>query len=212
MISRNTCRVDATAEVKGDKMNHKIVLASTSPRRKEILSRFTRDFDIIEAAGEERLDPLGDPAVEVMTAALLKGLSAGMRVDKRGLILAADTVVFHESILGKPSDREEAEGMLRTLSGRWHQVFTGYLLMDSEEKRPYVNYAVSEVKFYELSQELITWYLKTGEPLDKAGAYGIQGKGALLVEKIKGDYYNIMGLPIGRIHRDMMRRFNFKFF
>ncbi len=173
---------------------------------------FTRDFEIMEATGEERLDPLGDPSVEVMTAALSKGLSVGKRLDKRGLILAADTVVFHGSILGKPSDQEEAERMLKALSGRWHQVFTGYLLMDSEEKFPYVNYAVSEVKFYELPQELIAWYLKTGEPLDKAGAYGIQGRGALLVEKIKGDYYNIMGLPIGRIHQDMMRRFNFKFF
>ncbi|OPL08984.1 MAG: hypothetical protein AVO33_08735 [delta proteobacterium ML8_F1] len=195
-----------------DKIGHKIVLASTSPRRKEILSMFTGDFKIMAATNSENVDPLGIPRIEVMTAALLKGLSVVQQCDSKALILAADTVVYQDVILGKPGSRQEASEMLRALSGRWHQVYTGYLLMDSHERFPYVNYAVSEVKFFELSEAFIGWYVNTHEPLDKAGAYGIQGKGALLVEKIIGDYYNIMGLPIGKIHGDMLRRFNFKFF
>lgn len=115
-------------------------------------------------------------------------------------VVAADTVVAVEGkILGKPADGDEAYSMLKTLSGKWHQVYSGITVATQDEVRTEVE--MTEVKFRQLSDSEIKEYIATGEPMDKAGSYGIQGKGALLVERINGDYYNVMGLPLVRLLR-----------
>ena len=124
--------------------------------------------------------------------------------------MSADTLVeLDGKLLGKPKNREDAKIMIESLSGRIHNVYTGYAIFKLSEKIKYVNYQKSSVKFYELSDLEIENYLDTLEYKDKAGAYGIQGKGSLLVEEIRGDYFNIVGLPIGKINRDLIRLFNF---
>ncbi|MGL5124407.1 MAG: Maf family protein, partial [Fusobacteriaceae bacterium] len=119
---------------------------------------------------------------------------------KESFVLAADTVVVLDGeILGKPRDKKEAIETLKNLSGKNHKVITAYSLINLERGIEICDYAETEVKFKELSEEVINWYVGTGEPMDKAGSYGIQGKGAILVEAIKGDFYTVMGLPISKI-------------
>ena len=131
------------------------------------------------------------------------------RDNEDAIVLAADTLVELEGrLLGKPKDREDAREMIKSLRGRSHRVFTGYAIFKLSQKIKYLNYEESSVKFYDLSDDEIEKYLDTLEYMDKAGAYGIQGKGSLLVEKIEGDYFNIVGLPIGKINRDLVRLFN----
>ena len=129
---------------------------------------------------------------------------------KEGIVLGADTiVVLDDKILGKPESAQEAEEMLASLSGRWHRVYTGLSLVDASTKDYVSDFEVSRVKFKELSSSEIQNYIKTGEPMDKAGSYGIQGKGALFVEKIEGDYYNIVGLPLFKLSK-MLEQFDIR--
>jgi septum formation protein len=128
-----------------------------------------------------------------------------------GLIIGADTeVVLDGQILGKPADESDAERMLNRLSGRWHAVMTGVALVDIATKREVADFDKTLVKFAALSKAEIEWYVKTGEPLDKAGAYGIQGFGGLFVEEIAGNYYNVVGLPLPLVYR-LARRLGFSF-
>ncbi|WP_297212276.1 Maf family protein [uncultured Flavonifractor sp.] len=176
-----------------------IILASQSPRRRELLERMgVRDFRVVTPDIEEHMDRSLPPEELVRRISLEKALAVQAQEGDCPIILAADTVVALDgAVLGKPADELEAFKMLSTLSGCRHQVYTGLTVLRGEER-----YTVSEettVTFRELSGEEIDRYIATGEPMDKAGAYGIQGYGALLVEGIQGDYYNVMGLPVCRL-------------
>ncbi|ACS34435.1 Maf-like protein [Thermococcus gammatolerans] len=168
-----------------------LVLASASPRRREILSRFIRDFHVVPSNAEERCS--GTPEECAVELARLKAREVYSRVG--GTVIGADTVVSIDGrVLGKPSDEGEAYRMLKLLSGRVHRVTTGYCII--HEGKEIAGSATTEVKFRELDDELIWAYIRTGEPMDKAGAYGIQGKAGLFVEWIRGDYYNVVGFPM----------------
>ena len=176
-----------------------IILASQSPRRREILERMgVRDFRVVTPDIDEHMDRELPPEELVRRISLEKALAVQEQEGNTSIIIAADTVVALDgAVLGKPADELEAFKMLSTLSGCRHQVYTGMTVLRGEEK-----HTISEettVTFRELSSEEIHRYIATGEPMDKAGAYGIQGYGALLVEGIQGDYYNVMGLPVCRL-------------
>lgn len=176
-----------------------IILASQSPRRRELLERMgVRDFRIVTPDIDEHMDRDLPPQELVGRISLEKALAVQEQEGNSPIIIAADTVVALDgAVLGKPADQLEAFKMLSTLSGCRHQVYTGVTVLRGEER-----YTVSEettVSFRELTSEEIDRYIATGEPMDKAGAYGIQGYGALLVEGIQGDYYNVMGLPVCRL-------------
>ena len=179
----------------------KIILASASPRRKELMSRIREDFIIEPSRFDETLpDDIGPEFAPIYLAAGKANDVA--RRHKRDLVIGADTIVIcGPKILGKPKDRAEAKRMLELLSGFTHKVITGCCLMLKGES---VSFSVeSYVTFYNLTDEEIEAYLDTGEPMDKAGAYAIQGKGAFLIKDIEGDYYSIIGLPIARLKREI---------
>lgn len=186
----------------------KIILASNSPRRKEILGEFI-DFEIITREINEIKDDTFSPWTTVMGLAFGKGIEvAKENVDS--IVLSADTLVeLDGKLMGKPKNRDEAREMIKSLSGKIHNVYTAYAIFKLSQGIKYVDYEKSSVKFYDLSHDEIENYLDTLEYEDKAGAYGIQGKGALLVKEIRGDFFNIVGLPIGKINRDLIRLFNF---
>ncbi|TCK06442.1 nucleoside triphosphate pyrophosphatase [Phorcysia thermohydrogeniphila] len=175
-----------------------ILLASSSPRRREILSMVGVNFRVVRAKAEEKL--YSTPVETAVKNAEQKVLSVKNELKDGEVALSADTiVVLGDEILGKPESKEEAVEYLKRLSGRWHTVITGFALLFPNGKL-ISSFEESRVKFKRLSPEEIEWYVSTGEPLDKAGAYGIQGIGALLIERIDGDFFNVMGLPISRIY------------
>lgn len=183
-----------------------IILASQSPRRRELLGQmgFT-DFLIRPARGEESAAPGLAPAELVEVLSRQKGLEAAASAAPGDIVIAADTVVAVDGrVLGKPHSREEAADMLAALSGRTHTVYTGVTLCRDGEVL--TGHEATAVRFRPLTAAEIAAYVATGEPMDKAGAYGIQGLGALLVAGIEGDYSNVVGLPICRLGR-MLARF-----
>ncbi len=176
-----------------------IILASKSPRRQELLKLITTDFVIKTADVDETLPQGISPADAVLYLSAIKARPFAAKGD---IVIGADTVVaLGNEILGKPKSREDAVRMLSALSGREHSVFTGVTLISGEKEQSF--YVESRVKFFDLTEKEIADYAATGECDDKAGAYGIQGKGSLLVEKIDGDYFNIVGLPIARLYREL---------
>jgi septum formation protein len=176
-------------------MRQKLILASASPRRLALLRQIGIEPEILPVFAEEIKE--GKPEQVVLYNAKTK-LQAAISQKPGRDILAADTVVALDGkILGKPETEEMAVRMLTELSGRRHQVYTGLAAFEAGEAKSL--YVVSEVEFFPLSEETIKNYVKTGEPLDKAGAYGIQGRGALLVKSINGDYNNIVGLPLASL-------------
>ena len=181
-----------------------IILASQSPRRRELLERMgLSGFEIIPAQGDERCPPGCTPAelVEELSRRKCAEIAAS-RPD--ALVIAADTVVAAGGqILGKPHSEEQAGQMLRLLSGREHRVYTGLTVFCGGET--VTEHEVTSVRFRPLSDADISRYIATGEPMDKAGAYGVQGYGCVLVEGIVGDYYNVMGLPVCRLARLLAR-------
>ncbi len=182
-----------------------LILASGSPRRKEILENAGYKFEIITADADETLPEKISPEEAVKFLAELKG--DAVKKDNGGVVISADTVVaFGEKILGKPKSEEDAKRMLKMLSGKIHSVYTGVCVQDEEKKITFAE--KTDVKFYGLSEKEIDDYVLTGEPMDKAGAYGIQGKGAVLVEKIDGDYLNVVGLPLARLSR-ILKQFGY---
>ena len=193
-------------------MNYEIILASNSPRRKELLSKFIDSFSIVSSCYEEKVDPKGDPIIEVMNAAFLKGMAIKDQTGQKSIIISADTIVYKNTILGKPVSSEHAKEMLESLSDSWHEVYTGIALIDTESDKKVVSYVKTAVKFKPLDSDLINWYINTKEPLDKAGAYGIQDLGALLVEQIQGDYFNVVGFPIAHLHDLLIKHFNYKLY
>ncbi len=188
-------------------MKRKLILASASPRRKELLRRFDLDFEVRPADVDETPFPGEDAAAYPLRVAVKKAMAAAAAAeDENAIVIAADTaVIVDDDILGKPADETEAEVMLSRLSGREHVVVTGIGLADTASGRTLSAAEQTIVYFHPLSDAEIRAYIASGECLDKAGAYGIQGKGALLVRKIDGDYFNVMGLPLGRLYRLLLR-------
>ena len=185
-----------------------IILASASPRRKEILENTNVKFKIMASSIEELTLEGESPCQMVMRLAFEKGIDIASR-QKSDLVISADTiVVLDNTVLGKPKDEIEARKMITSLSGRTHQVITGISLINLDNNKKIIDYVISNVKFKNLSEEDINDYIRTKESLDKAGAYGIQGYGALLVEEIQGDYFNIVGLPISRLSYLLKKYFN----
>jgi septum formation protein len=172
----------------------KIILASTSPRRAEILRTAGWPF----AALPPDVDETRSESEDAITYVQRLGRTKAEAVWSPGrTTVGADTVVLVDGqMLGKPRDLEDARGMLRLLSGRWHQVLTGVALIDGVSAEVRLACETTEVKFALMSEAEIVWYVSSGEPMDKAGAYAIQGLGARFVEGIRGDYYNVMGLPV----------------
>ena len=183
-----------------------IILASQSPRRKELLERMgIRDFETISPNVDESVFHGLSPEELVRRLSAEKAAAMAGRAGEDAIVIAADTVVALEgAVLGKPADELDAFKMLSALSGVRHQVYTGVTVCRGGEKQ--TAHEVTDVTFRELSEEEIEHYIATGEPMDKAGAYGIQGYGALLIQGISGDYYNVMGLPVCRLS-GMLARF-----
>jgi septum formation protein len=173
-----------------------IILASSSPRRKELLHQIGLDFRVDPAHVDERVLPGESPDRYAVRVALDKANIAAARAGA-GIIIAADTIVaLDDEVLGKPADAGDAERMLTKLSGRVHRVITGLAVMDAATGKALTRTSITRVWFRSLAPREIIAYVATGEPLDKAGAYGIQERGALLVEKIEGCYFNVVGLPL----------------
>lgn len=180
--------------------NTKIILASGSPRRKELLGLFGLPFECVSAVGEEKTD--GFSSCEALTESLArqKALEVAAFQEPGTVVIGADTLVELDGVkLGKPEDAEDAFRMLRALSGRAHRVCTGLCCVKDDTVLSGVE--ITEVFFRKLSDEEIRAYIATGEPMDKAGAYGIQGRASLFTEGIRGDYYTVMGLPVCRLGR-----------
>jgi septum formation protein len=187
--------------VRDELLGEKLVLASTSPRRAEILRAVGWPFETLAPNVDETRARDEDAVVYVKRVARAKAEAvAGKR--ESGLVLAADTVVVIGSeILGQPRDAEDARRMLRLLSGEWHDVLTGVaLLRPGKEDRCLVDHESTRVQFSQMSDTEIDWYIATGEAMGKAGAYAVQGRAALFIKKIEGDYFNIVGLPIRLVY------------
>ena len=179
----------------------KIILASNSPRRKELLKEHNIDFVVIPSNVNEVIDATITPYENVMRLSEIKGLDVFAK-NKDDLVIAADTiVVYNNEILGKPKDEKDAFRMLRLLSGKIHEVVTGVTLITN--KKQITEYEVSYVKFKDLSDEEIWDYIKTKEPMDKAGSYAIQGIGSKFIEYHEGSYDNIVGLPMKLVIKNM---------
>ncbi|SDK58394.1 Maf family protein [Natronincola ferrireducens] len=187
---------------------YKIVLASNSPRRKEILENLGVQFQIITSDIEEKLNQDMDPYHLATELAYQKAKNVADKINDKVIVIGADTVVVNNQILGKPQDQLEAFRMLKQLSGNQHEVVTGLALIDCHTKKEIRDYEITKVCFRQLEDIEINQYIATGEPMDKAGGYGIQGKASLFVRKIDGDYYNVVGLPIYKLGEMLNHYFN----
>ena len=175
-----------------------IILASQSPRRQELLRLMKIPYTVRVADIDETMDPDEAPYHEVARISRRKALA--IPCEEGDLVIAADTIVVcDDRVLGKPHSEEEAKQMLRSLSGRTHQVMTGVTILSRGMLHSHTE--VTDVTFRSLSDDQIDAYVATGEPMDKAGAYGIQGGAALFVQGISGDYYNVVGLPVCRLQQ-----------
>ena len=194
----------------------KIILASASPRRREILEKLGLDFEVsVSDADESKIDKNSIPVeLYVQELALLKATAVAEKLkNKDALIISADTVVYLDGdILGKPRDDEAAVSMLSRLSNREHSVFSGICVMDARTLKSVCAREETKVFFKELSEEKIRNYVRTGEPSDKAGAYAVQGLGALFTERIEGDFFNVIGLPVKRLAEILEEEFEFDIF
>lgn len=179
-----------------------IVLASKSPRRQELLKRIVDDFKIIESDfDEDTVSFNGNIEEYVKLLAKGKALAVKEKINNSSIIIGVDTVVYYDNeILGKPKNYDDAYRMLLALSGNTHKVYSGVCIIDTEKSKIEDFVCETKVKFSKLTHGQIDKYIKSKEPMDKAGAYGIQGLGGVFVEKIDGCYYNVMGLPINKLN------------
>lgn len=185
----------------------RFIVASNSPRRRELLSLAGYRFEVIPSDADETLESGIDAGEAVKELSKRKALFVS-KMNKGAVVLGCDTVVaLGGKILGKPKDESEAFSMLKSLSGREHEVFTGVYITDGEKSEGFLS--CTKVEFYPLSDETIRSYIATKEPMDKAGAYGIQGLGSVLVKKINGDYFTVMGLPVNECAR-VLSKFGIK--
>lgn len=179
----------------------RIILASASPRRRELMELAGYDFEVICADIVEAVPENVQPQEVVMSLALQKAQAVAAE-NEDAVVVGSDTVVALDGkILGKPHSESEACEMLRLLSGRTHKVFTGVAVVGDGKAKNFFD--ETDVEFDPLGEDEIKKYVATGEPMDKAGAYGIQGKGSVLVKRINGDFFNVMGLPIAKLYREM---------
>ena len=185
-----------------------IILGSQSPRRRELLEKLDLPFTILTADIDETVRPELTPAQAVADISARKAAAILRQASEDDLVITADTIVVLDGqIMGKPHSAEEAEQMLSSLSGRTHQVYTAVTLHSHARQKTEV--ACTQVTFRPLDPTEIRAYIASGEPMDKAGAYGIQGRGAVLVSHLEGDYFNVMGLPLCTLCR-MLRSFGVK--
>lgn len=191
-----------------------IILASASPRRRELLGNMGLDFRVLVSdADESMVDKEVPPDIYVQELAILKAAAVAKTEikNKSAIVISADTIVVSNGkILGKPKNEENAFGMLSELSGKIHKVYTGFCVLRLEDAYMVCKCVETEVAFKRLSEEKIKRYIASGEPMDKAGAYGIQGLGAMLVDYIKGDYFNVVGLPVSALADTLETDFGFK--
>lgn len=191
-----------------------LVLASASPRRREILESTGLRFRVaICDADESKVDKAIPPNLYVQELALIKAGEAAKLDLGDSLIISADTIVYADGeIMGKPKDEADAVRMLKSLSGKSHSVFTGICVTRRRDLFSVCASVETEVFFKNLSDDEIMRYVKTGEPMDKAGAYGIQGKASVFVEKINGDFFNVVGLPVSKLYDILKNEFDFDMF
>lgn len=189
------------------------VLASASPRRREILQIINLNFEIIKSDVDESVaDSSVAPDLYVQELALLKGADVAKRL-KKEIVISADTIVCLDGkILGKPKNEEDAFNMLKALSGREHTVYTGVCIMRASDAFTVCKTCATKVKFAQIDDRKIKAYIATGEPMDKAGAYAVQGLAAAFIEKIDGDYFNVVGLPLKTTVDILEKDFNIDLF
>ncbi len=186
-------------------MKKKIILASTSPRRHGLAQQMGLEFEIVPSNYEEDMSMDIGPAELSMTLAYGKAKEVAVRL-KKGVVLGVDTfIVFEGKKLGKPKSKEDAFLMLKSFSGKSQEVYSGVTIIDCETGQELKDFEVTKVKFREMEDSEINNYIKTGEPMDKAGSYGIQDLGAVFVEKIDGCYSNVMGFPIHNIYKNLKK-------
>ena len=176
-------------------MSRPLILASGSPRRNELLSLMGLAYEVDVSDADETVDDALAPEEIVLELSSRKALSVAPR-HAGALVLAADTIVYLDGVLGKPKTQERAAQMLRALSGRWHDVYTGLSLADTKTGALWQRAERTRVHFADMTREEIESYAASGEPLDKAGAYGIQGMGGMFVDRIEGSHSNVIGLPM----------------
>lgn len=186
----------------------KIILASKSPRRIEMLRRYLDDIIIFPSNIEEKENSFDCPQTIVMKNAFEKAFDVYSNCHEEGLIIGADTLVYLNKTMGKPKNEKEAFEMLRELSGKSHYVYTGIAIIDTESSKKVLDYEKTLVVFDKLSQDFIKAYLETKEYIDKAGGYGIQGYGELLVKEIHGCYNNVKGFPLTKLNNLLTKYFS----
>lgn len=191
-----------------------IILASASPRRRELLANMGLQFTVLVSdADESGVDTSVPPEIYVQELALLKAVAVAKTIikNKDSIVISADTIVVCDGeILGKPKDEEDAVRTLTLLTGKSHKVYTGFCVMRLSDAFTVCKNVCTEVVFKPLTREKIERYVKTSEPMDKAGAYAIQGLGAMLIERINGDYFNVVGLPVSEISDVLETEFGYK--
>ncbi len=194
-------------------MTKRILLASQSARRQEILTSLGISFTVMTNPNCEEKTTETDPYSMVKELSVLKAKSVLpllSEAEKNILIIGADTLVFKDGMpIGKPRDEAHALEILKDLSGTFHHVCTGYTILEPATGKQISNCGDTKVYFRELTDDVIRAYIDTREPMDKAGAYGIQEKGCMLVDRIEGDYFNVVGLPIGQLLWDLKQNFDF---
>lgn len=185
---------------KGRDIKVKIILASSSPRRRELLKLITEDFESISTDVDETLPENTNPLEASEYLSLIK--AKAVEYSSENIVIGCDTtVIIDNKILGKPHNSNQCREYLEMLSGRSHKVITACSIVCGDNIRTFSE--ITEVTFRTLSNEDIEWYISTDEPFDKAGGYGIQGKGSLLIERINGDYFNVVGLPVSRLNQEL---------
>jgi len=176
-----------------------IVLASASPRRSELLKRVGIAFSVMPSNIEEKIDVSWEPEVLAEELSYSKALYIAEQLKRDCLVIGADTIVVKDGVLGKPRDEAEAYEMLKRLQGSWHEVITGVTIINAGDMVSLKDHVKTRVKMRSMTDDVIYSYIRTKEPMDKAGAYGVQGMGALLVEAIEGCYFNVVGLPLMKL-------------
>lgn len=190
---------------KNQKIQKKIILASASPRRKELLEKTGLKFRVVKSRYKEGVNRRLSPRQVAVSLSLGKAKAVAKKY-KDTIIIAADTfIVFKGKILGKPKTAAKAKEMLRKMSGKLHSVITGFTILDTQKNKVVSQSVETKVYFKKLKPAEIDFYVKSKEPLDKAGAYAIQGLGPMLIEKIEGDYFNVVGLPIASLLEDLKK-------
>lgn len=181
----------------------KVILASKSPRRVEILEKIVKEFEVVQSNFDENtIDFKGDIEKYVKDLSRNKAIEVSKRLNEPSIVIAADTIVFKDGkVLEKPKNEEDAFSMLSSLSGNTHKVYSGICLINTYDDTVVTDCDCTEVRFSELNTRQIRNYINSGEPMDKAGAYGIQGLGGAFVEGINGCYYNVMGLPLNKLYK-----------